>query len=69
MRPRAAPYAKEPRGYGRFDWPKNRQRMSNPRKMPTWFDEALTGATLGVLVFLGLTVLLVVIGVIVIHWL
>jgi hypothetical protein len=41
--------------------------MPNHFNMPPWRDDALRGAALGVLVFLGLTVLLVVIGVILVH--
>jgi len=43
--------------------------MSNPPNRPTWFGEALTGAALGALVFLGLTLLLVGGGAVLIHWL
>jgi hypothetical protein len=43
--------------------------MSNHPIMPTWRGDILMGAALGVLVFLGLTLLLVGGGVILAHWL
>jgi hypothetical protein len=43
--------------------------MTSPLDMPTWLGEALTGATLGLLVFVGLALLLVGGGAVLVHWL
>jgi hypothetical protein len=43
--------------------------MPNPSNMPTLRGDALTGAALGALVFLELTLLLVGGGVVLVHWL
>ena len=43
--------------------------MPNHPNVPTWRGDALTGVALGALVFLELTLLLVVGGMVVVHWL
>jgi hypothetical protein len=63
------PLAKTLHDYGRFGWPRKRRRMSKHPYMPRWRGDILMGAALGVLVFLGLTLLLVGGGVILAHWL
>ena len=48
---------------------KEAAEMCNSPNMPTWLGEALTGAALGALVFLGLTLLLVGGSAVLVHWL